>query len=133
MRTHKLTDSVERWTPAHEAVEMSDHEQLTILLDAGADPNEMCFGHTLLTHAIDVEGDGHLQTGHPLNTAATAILLAYGADPRLPAQYGKTPLQIAQYYNHMLAVRLLQRVLGAGARPAAQAEDRGEGAGREAT
>lgn len=82
---------VERWTPVHTAVEMSEYEVLTALLDAGADPNELCFGHTLLTHSIDVEGDGHLQSGHLLNTAATAILLAYGADPRLPAADGETP------------------------------------------
>ncbi|GAA2768634.1 hypothetical protein GCM10010103_76770 [Streptomyces paradoxus] len=69
----------------HQAVELSDYEALTVLLDAGADPNELCFGHTLLTHAIDIEGDGHLQSGHPLNTAATSILLAYGADPQMPA------------------------------------------------
>ena len=109
---------VEEWTTAHKAVEGGDHEGLTILLDAGADPNERCFGHTLLTHAIDIEGDGHLQTGHPLNTAATAILLAYGADPRLPASDGETPLQIAHSYDHEPAKRLLQRYLTAGQKPA---------------
>lgn len=91
-----------------------DYKGLTILLDAGADPNERCFGHTLLTHAIDIEGDGHRQTGHPLNTVATAILLAYGADPRLPASDGETPLQIAHSYDHEPAERLLERYLTAG-------------------
>ncbi|MFI9604835.1 ankyrin repeat domain-containing protein [Streptomyces sp. NPDC052043] len=108
--TEPLGD-VGRWTPVHQAVEMSDYEVLTTLLDSGADPNEVCFGHTLLTHSIDIEGDGHLQSGHPLNTAVTAILLAYGADPRLPAVDGETPLQIAEYYNHEPAKRLLQRFL----------------------
>ncbi|MGV9547913.1 ankyrin repeat domain-containing protein [Streptomyces ardesiacus] len=102
---------VESWTPVHRAVEMSDYETLAVLLDAGADPDEVCFGHTLLTHAIDLEGDGHVQTDYPLNTAATAILLAYGADPRLPAIDGETPLQIAEYYHHEPAQRLLQRFL----------------------
>ncbi|MEU6104470.1 ankyrin repeat domain-containing protein [Streptomyces flaveolus] len=102
---------VESWTPVHRAVEMSDYETLTALLDSGADPDEVCFGHTLLTHAIDLEGDGHLQTNYPLNTASTAILLAYGADPRLPAIDGETPLQIAEYYHHEPAQRLLQRFL----------------------
>ncbi|MFF9457270.1 ankyrin repeat domain-containing protein [Streptomyces flaveolus] len=102
---------VESWTPVHRAVEMSDYETLTALLDSGADPDEVCFGHTLLTHAIDLEGDGHLQTNYPLNTASTAILLAYGADPRLPALDGETPLQIAEYYHHEPAQRLLQRFL----------------------
>ncbi|MFF4234119.1 ankyrin repeat domain-containing protein [Streptomyces sp. NPDC001820] len=113
----KPLGDLERWTPVHEAVEMSEYEVLTALLDAGADPNELCFGHTLLTHSIDVEGDGHLQSGHPLNTAATAILLAYGADPRLPAADGETPLQIAEHYNHEPAKRLLQRFLARSEKP----------------
>lgn len=104
-------DAIERWTPVHQAVEMSEYETLAALLDAGADPNEMCFGHTLLTHAIELEGDSHLQSGHPLNTATTAIVLAYGADPRLPAKDGETPLHTAQLYNHEPAERLLQRFL----------------------
>ncbi|MFE1861317.1 ankyrin repeat domain-containing protein [Streptomyces anandii] len=103
--------SGDEWTPAHKAVEGSDYEALTLLLDSGVDPNEMCFGHTLLTHAIDVEGDGHVQTGYSLNTAATSILLAYGADPSLPAADGETPLQMAEYYHHEPARRLLLRFL----------------------
>jgi hypothetical protein len=103
--------AVERWTPVHEAVELGEYEALTVLLNAGADPDEACFGHTLLTHAIEVEGDGHLQSGYRLNTAATAILLAYGANPRLPAPDGSTPLQVAHSYNHELAERLLLRWL----------------------
>ncbi|MFJ3658788.1 ankyrin repeat domain-containing protein [Streptomyces nigra] len=102
---------VESWTPVHRAVEMSDYETLTVLLDSGSDPDEVCFGHTLLTHAIDLEGDGHVQTNYPLNTASTAILLAYGADPRLPAIDGETPLQIAEYYHHEPAQRMLRRFL----------------------
>ncbi|WP_306419855.1 ankyrin repeat domain-containing protein [Streptomyces capoamus] len=85
------TSDESQWTPAHEAVETSDYEALTVLLASGTDPNERCFGHTLLTHALDVEGDSHLQTGYPWNTAATAVLLAYGADPQLPADDGQTP------------------------------------------
>lgn len=82
---------VESWTPVHRAVAMPDYETLTGLLDSGADPDEVCFGLTLLTHAIGLEGDGHVQTNYALNTASTAILLAYGADPRLPAIDGETP------------------------------------------
>ncbi|MET9135154.1 ankyrin repeat domain-containing protein [Streptomyces antibioticus] len=107
-------ESIERWTPVHQAVEMGEYETLTAFLDAGADPNEMCFGHMLLTHAVEVEGDGHLPSGHPLNPAATAILLAYGADPRLPAEGGQTPRQIAVSYDHEPAERLLRRFLTPG-------------------
>ncbi|MDX3322439.1 ankyrin repeat domain-containing protein [Streptomyces sp. ME03-5684b] len=92
-------------------MEINGYETLSMLPDSGADPDEVCFGHTLLTHAIDLEGDGHVQTNYPLNTASTAILLAYGADPRLPAIDGETPLQIADYYHHEPAQRLLQRFL----------------------
>ncbi|MEU9757580.1 ankyrin repeat domain-containing protein [Streptomyces althioticus] len=95
----------------HRAVEMSDYETLTALLDSGADPNEVCFGDTLLTHVIGLEGDGHVQTNYPLNTASTAILLAYGADPCLLAIDGETPLQVAEYYHHEPIKRLLQRFL----------------------
>ncbi|MGM9383143.1 ankyrin repeat domain-containing protein [Streptomyces antibioticus] len=111
----RAVNEVERWTPVHQAVEMGEYETLTALLDAGADPNEMRFGFTLLTHAIELEGDSHLQSGHPLNTAATAILLAYGADPRLPAADGETPLQVAHRYDHEPARRLLERFLSSGA------------------
>ncbi|MFI5797384.1 ankyrin repeat domain-containing protein [Streptomyces sp. NPDC051677] len=109
--TEPVVSDGDEWSPAHKAVEGSNYEALAIFLDAGADPNEMCFGHTLLTHAIDVEGDGHLQSGYPLNTAATAILLAYGADPELPAADGETPMLIAENYHHESAQRLLQRFL----------------------
>jgi ankyrin repeat protein len=101
---------VERWTPVHAAVEMSEYEVLSALLDAGADPNELCFGHTLLTRSTSRE-TVICNRGTCLNTAATAILLAYGADPRLPAADGETPLQIAEHYNHEPAMRLLQRFL----------------------
>ncbi|MFE1590821.1 hypothetical protein ACFW6Q_34650, partial [Streptomyces sp. NPDC058737] len=73
------------------------------------DPGEVCFGDTLLTHAIGLEGDAHVQTDYPLSTASTAILLAYGADPRLRAIDGETPLQVAEYYHHEPIKRLLQR------------------------
>ncbi len=115
-------NEVERWTPVHQAVEMSEWETLTALLDAGADPNEMCFGFTLLTHAIELEGDSHLQSGHPLNTTATAILLAYGADPRLRTAAGETPLQVAHRYDHEPARRLLERFLSSGAGLEAEGE-----------
>ncbi|MFI6808940.1 ankyrin repeat domain-containing protein [Streptomyces luteogriseus] len=109
--TESSSQGVDEWTPAHKAVEGSDYETLSRLLDSGVDPNEMCFGHTLLTHAIDVEGDGQVQTGYPLNTAATAILLAYGADPEIPAGDGETPLQIAESYHHEPALRMIQRFI----------------------
>lgn len=104
------------WTPAHQAVESGDLAELTRLLDAGADPEEVCCGMTLLLHAIDVEGDGALQSGGPLDSALTAILLAYGADPTA-APDGETPRQLASSYNHGMAVRLLDRHAATAAGP----------------
>lgn len=63
---------------------------------------------TLLTHAIDAEADGAVQTGHPLTVHTTAILLAFGADPELPDPDGRTPLGFATSYGHHLAMKLLQ-------------------------
>ncbi|OII69941.1 MULTISPECIES: ankyrin repeat domain-containing protein [unclassified Streptomyces] len=105
-----MTGSGERdgWTPAHQAVEQEDAETLARLLADGADPDERCFGATLLLHAIDVEGDGSLQSGEPLTVHTTAVLLAFGADPELPDADGKTPLDTARWYGHDPAVRLLQ-------------------------
>ncbi|MET8457523.1 ankyrin repeat domain-containing protein [Streptomyces parvulus] len=55
MDSYALEATSETWTPAHKAVETSDYETLSTLLDSGTDPDEVCFGHTLLTHAIDLE------------------------------------------------------------------------------
>ena len=98
----------EPMTPAHLAVEHGDLRELTRLLDAGTDPNEVWSSMTLLLHAIDVEADGAAQTGEPLDAACTAVLLAYGADPERPGPHGEIPLLFAFHYGHGLAVRLLE-------------------------
>lgn len=100
------------WTPAHQAVENEDAETLAQLLARGVDPDEACDNMTLLTHAIDVEGDGALQSGSPLTVHTTAALLAFGADPQLPRADGQTPMDLAVHYSHDLAVKLLQRHIG---------------------
>jgi hypothetical protein len=46
------------WTPAHQTVEHEDAETLARQLADGADPNKVFGNMTLLTHAIDAEGDG---------------------------------------------------------------------------
>ncbi|MFP8903519.1 ankyrin repeat domain-containing protein [Streptomyces atacamensis] len=95
-------------TPAHQAVECEDAETLARLLADGTDPDEVCDNLTLLTHAIDIEGDSALQSGRPLTVHTTAILLAFGADPRLPDLDGRTPMELAASYDHRPAIRLLQ-------------------------
>ncbi|MBO7938292.1 ankyrin repeat domain-containing protein [Streptomyces antibioticus] len=105
---------VEPWTPTHQAVETNDYEELAALLDAGADPNEVCFGMTLLAHAIELEGDSTLQSGYRLHAALTAIVLAYGADPELVSRNDQTPMEIAEEYDHEPAKRLLRNFLKRG-------------------
>ena len=102
---------IEPWSPLHQAVETNDYEELAALLDAGADPNGKCFGITLLAHAIEIEGDSHLQSGYRLHSAVTAIVLAYGADPSMASYGGKTPMEIAEQYDHEPAIRLLRNCL----------------------
>lgn len=96
-------------TPAHQAAESEDAEALARLLAHGADPDEVCHNMTLLTHAIDAEGDGSLQSGRPLTVHTTAVLLAFGADPQLKDPDGRTPMDLAVEYGHDLAVDLLRR------------------------
>lgn len=89
-------------------MEHEDAETLARLLASGTDPNEVSSNMTLLTHAIDIEGDGSLQSGQPLTVHTTAILLAFGADPELADPDGHTPMDIADHYCHDLAVKLLR-------------------------
>jgi len=96
------------WTPAHQAVEHEDAETLARLLADGSDPDEAFSNMTLLTHAIDVEGDGSLQSRQPLTVHTTAVLLAFGADPELADPDGRTPMDMASHYGHDPAVKLLR-------------------------
>ncbi|MFD8990338.1 ankyrin repeat domain-containing protein [Streptomyces goshikiensis] len=107
------------WTPTHQAVESSDHAELTRLLDGGADVNEVCCGMTLLEHAIDVEGDSALQSGTPIDSRLTVILLAYGADPRPQPPGRMSAADLADHYGHDIAYRLLDRMasIAAASRP----------------
>lgn len=86
---------IDYWTPAHHAVEHEDAEILARLLAGGADPDEVFSDVTLLTHAIDVEGDRSLRSGRPLTVHTTAILAAFGADPELVDPGGHTPMDMA--------------------------------------
>ena len=96
------------WSPAHHAVEHEDLPQLRDLLDAGADvEDDNGDGWTLLRHAIDVEHDGHVQTGGPLHTDVTAFLLARGANP-LRHTDGIPIVEEAEMRGHWLAAEIMR-------------------------
>ncbi|NUW45001.1 ankyrin repeat domain-containing protein [Nonomuraea rhodomycinica] len=100
-------------SPAHLAVELEDLPALRELLDNGhsvEDPDEN--GWTLLHHAIDVEIDGHVQTGEPLHVDVTAYLLARGADPLASSPRHGTPLHQAESRRHWLAVEIIRAWAG---------------------
>ncbi|KKZ75626.1 hypothetical protein [Streptomyces showdoensis] len=90
------------------AVEHEDAETLAGLLAGGADPDEVFSNMTLLTHAIESEGQGSLQSGEPLTVHTTAVLLAFGTDPSLADPDGRIPVEMADFYDHHPAVKLLQ-------------------------
>jgi hypothetical protein len=100
-------------TPAHLAVENQDLPRLRELLDDGADVEEVDGGLTLLQHAIDIELDGHTQTGEPLHVDVTAYLLARGADPLATSAGGSagSALHMARVGGHWLAVSLFEAFL----------------------
>ena len=97
-------------SPAHQAVEMEDLVMLRDLLDGGVDVHEEHGGLTLLHHAIDVEVDGHVQSGRPLHVDCTAFLLSRGADPmRLSGNgSGVSAQHLAFVSGHWLATCLIE-------------------------
>ncbi|MCF3961192.1 ankyrin repeat domain-containing protein [Streptomyces fuscigenes] len=99
--------------PAHHAVETENLEALRELIDRGVDVNEEHDGLTLLHHAIDVEIDGHTQTGDPLHVDVTAYLLARGADPRRRSDKGSgiSAEHMALTRGHWLASCLIEEWL----------------------
>lgn len=96
---------------AHQAIEDGDVEELSRLLDSGVGPNEVSNEMTLLVHAIDYEADAAIQSNGDMSVTMTAVLLAYGASPKLRAPSGESPLEVALEYGHEMAVRLLNRVI----------------------
>ena len=102
------------WSLAHDAVEHEDLPRLRDLLDAGNDvEDDSGDGWTLLRHAIDVEYDGHVQTGKPLHADVTAFLLARGADP-LRRCDGMPVVDEAEIRGHWLATEIMRAWISQG-------------------
>ena len=107
------------WSPAHHAVEQEDLPRLRDLLDAGADvEDDNGDGWTLLRHAIDVEYDGHAQSGEALHADVTAFLLARGADPLRPCN-GMPVVEEAAIRGHWLAAEIMNAWISRGLMPTA--------------
>lgn len=105
------------WSPAHHAVELEDLPRLRDLLDAGHDvEDDNGDGLTLLRHAIDVEHDGHVQTGQPLHADVTAFLLVRGADP-LHQSNGISVVEEAATRGHWLAADIMRGWINRGQQP----------------
>ncbi len=66
---------------------------------------------TLLAHAIDYESDVAIQAGRDMGVTLIAVLLCYGASPQKATLEGKTPLELADEYQHSMAKRLLMRFI----------------------
>jgi hypothetical protein len=105
-------------SPAHLAVENEDLPRLRELLDAGHDvEDDSGNGWTLLRRAIDIEYDGHAQTGMPLHADVTAFLLARGADPL--RRCNDTPVVVeAEMRGHWLAAEIMRAWIRQGQNPA---------------
>ncbi|MFD7978731.1 ankyrin repeat domain-containing protein [Streptomyces sp. NPDC059071] len=78
-----------------------DAEALARLLANGADPDEVFSNMTLLTHAIDTERDGALQSGQPLTVHTTAGWRS-ARTLKLADPDGRTPLRIATELDRVM-------------------------------
>ncbi|MFG3347951.1 ankyrin repeat domain-containing protein [Streptomyces sp. NPDC048018] len=104
-----MSSSYQPEPASHVSSHSGDHAALTRPLEEGADVNEVCFGMTLLTHAIELEGDSALRSGQPIDSALTATVLAYGADPTATPDGGSSAYEMARFYDHDMAIRVLDR------------------------
>jgi hypothetical protein len=104
----RVSPSAMAWTPARNAVELEDLPRLRDLLNAGHDVEDDDGNEwTLLRHALDVEYDGHVQSGGPLHADVTAFLLARGADP-LRECNGIPVVVAAERMGHWLAAEIMR-------------------------
>lgn len=105
-------------TPLDVAVEMQSVQIAELLLEAGADINEIDQnGNTLLHSAVDSSIDGTIQDGGKQGDEPIEMiefLLAQGVDPHARNEEGETPLDWAREYKSEKVTRLLQSKLDTG-------------------
>lgn len=94
----------------HCAIEQRNERLVRLLANHGADVNlPTDLGMTPLHHAVDIEADSAWQRGESPNTVLTSLLLELGADPNRKDSENKTPLDVANEYDHLLASELLRQ------------------------
>jgi hypothetical protein len=97
-------------TPLHAAVEYQQHDAIRLLIEAGADPDEVVDGWggwTPLLHAMDVERERAFARHQPLEADLTRLLIELGADVN-STRGPMTPLQAAVEWGHVPAAELLR-------------------------
>jgi len=97
------------WSAMHMAVEHKRCSTLAMLVEHGGNVNlKDESGFTPLHLAVDLEADAASCRGEKPTSDLTALLLSLGADPRLRDNKGRTAIDLAEWYGHEGAVRLLR-------------------------
>ncbi len=97
-------------TPLHTAVEHQQHDAIRLLIEAGADPDEVMDGWngwTPLLHAMDVERERAFARHQPLEADLTRLLIELGANVNSTCG-PMTPLRAAVEWGHAPAAELLR-------------------------
>jgi ankyrin repeat protein len=98
------------WTALDSAVEHERFDLIRELVRRGADVNAPTpDGMTPLHHAVDVVGDGRLQTGAAVPLTVIELLLELGADAGSLDGQGESPRQWAERYRLDDALPLFDR------------------------
>jgi ankyrin repeat protein len=97
-------------TPLHAAVEYEQHDAIRLLIQSGADPNEVVDGWNRwppLLHAMDVERERAFARNQPLEADLTQLLIEQGADVN-STRGPLTPLSAAIEWMHTPAEAVLR-------------------------
>ena len=112
-----------KWQLLHKACWVGDAQEVTRLLDAGADPNQVAptswrqtpLGRTLEYRITSPKHPGHVET--------VRVLIQRGADPKVRSTYlDMTPYELAAFCGLEAATELLRSATAAGPHPTGMTE-----------